>query len=46
MKPIAFVVVFAVGIVTGQLIAQTKPDTALPAERISGIGLWEPKPGY
>jgi predicted enzyme related to lactoylglutathione lyase len=39
MKPIAFVVVFAVGLLAGQLIgAQSKPETSLPAERVSGIG--------
>ncbi len=39
MKPIASAAIFVVGMLTGQLIgAQPKADSALPAERVTGVG--------
>ena len=41
MKPIAFVTVFVVGLLTGQLIGAQQPpksDASLPAELLTGIG--------
>lgn len=41
MKPIALVLVFMIGILTGQLIGAQQPpklEAAMPAERLTGIG--------
>jgi catechol 2,3-dioxygenase-like lactoylglutathione lyase family enzyme len=41
MKPIAAAVIFAMGLLTGQLLGAQQPlksDASLPAERLTGIG--------